>query len=39
LAILAGGSLLQIGGCLTAASPIFLSLTESSLLAYLFGLR
>jgi hypothetical protein len=36
-ATLAGGTLLQVGGCLGAASPIILSLAESSLLTFLFG--
>jgi len=35
--LLAGGSLLQVGGCLGALAPVMLSLAESTLLTYLFG--
>jgi len=37
-ALACGGCLLQFGGCLTAAAPVLLSLGESTLLTYLFGL-
>lgn len=36
-ALLAGGMLLQVGSCLTAAAPIGLSLFESTALTVLFG--
>ncbi len=39
LVVLCGGTMLQVGGCLGAAAPIFLSLAESSLLTLLFGGR
>ena len=37
--LFSGGMLLQVGGCLGAATPVLLSLAESSFLSYLFGFR
>jgi hypothetical protein len=35
--VLGGGTLLQVGGCLGAATPVLLSIAESSLLTFLLG--
>jgi hypothetical protein len=37
MVLLAGGVLLQTGGCATTFAPILLSLAESAILTYLFG--
>ena len=37
LVLLAGGMLVQVGGCLAAFGPALVSLGETTLLTYLFG--
>ncbi len=37
LTVLAGGVLLQVGGCFSIFAPVALSLGESALLTYLIG--